>query len=71
MWFLFLRFSAFSVLKQYKILSGNEADTLNRETHYIKSDLSLMFHLQSASFYAARKDFFFIGKVQILQEWNY
>lgn len=30
-----------------------------------------MFHLQSASFYIAKKDFFFIGKVQILQEWNY
>lgn len=43
----------------YKILSGNEEDTLNnRETHCSKSDLFLMFHLKSASFYSAKKDFF-------------
>lgn len=70
---LVLKISCFSCTEtEHKILSGNEADTLkNRETHCSKSDLSLMFHLQNASSYTAKKDFFFIGKVEILQKWNY
>lgn len=59
MWFLFLRFFCFFCTEtEYKILSRNETDILNnRETHWSKSDLSLIFHLQSASFYTAKKDF--------------
>lgn len=58
---LILKISGFFCSEtEYKILSGNEADTLNNgETHCSKSDLYLMFHLQSASFYTAKKDFFF------------